>query len=134
LREAQRNEIPNERFVMHIYRVQDKDGRGPWRPGLSIKWVEDRPDHDNLKPYMMEWPEFNAHAEINNDEHCGCGCTTVEQLRRWFTETEYNRLRILGFKAVKMNADRILRSSEKQTVFTRKRALRKGATVISLYA
>ncbi len=119
---------------MHIYRVQDKDGRGPWKPGFSIKWVEDRTDHDNLKPYITEWPEFNIHAEIMPDEHCGCGCLTLEQLKRWFTETEYNRLRIMGYRAVKLKANRILRSSEKQCVFTRKRALRKGATEISLYA
>lgn len=28
-----------------IYRVQDADGRGPFKPGFSRKWVIDRDDH-----------------------------------------------------------------------------------------
>ena len=98
---------------MHIYRIQDKTGRGPFRPGFTIKWIEGREDMGNLEPWFTEWPEFNVQEEMNVDEHCGCGCMTLEQLRRWFTETEYNKLRTLGFRAVKMNVDRILRSSEK---------------------
>lgn len=119
---------------MHVFRVQGKDGRGPWKPGFSHKWVEDRRDMENLLPYFHEWPGFDIHAELRNDEHCGCGCLTLEQLRRWFTETEYNRLRILGYRAVRLSADRVLRKSDTQCVFTRKRALRKGATEIALYA
>lgn len=119
---------------MHIYRIQDDKGRGPFKPGFTIKWNEGREDMANLEPFYCEWPGFDPVAEKEPDEHVGCGCTSLEQLRRWFTETEYNRLRILGFKAVRLDVDRYLRSSEIQTVFARKRALRKGATVVALYA
>lgn len=37
-----------------IYRVQDAEGRGPWRPGFSKYWVCDRDDHDVLIPWMKE--------------------------------------------------------------------------------
>lgn len=123
-----------ERRVMHIYRVQDKQGRGPFRPGITDKWIEMRPDHENLVPFFEEWKGFDPCCEAKQNEHLGVGCMTLEQLRRWFTETEYNRLRILGYRAVKVRADRILRSSDKQCVFVRNRALRDGATEIALYA
>ena len=38
-----------------IYRVQDAQGRGPWKPGFSHRWVEDRPDHYNLPPWFVEF-------------------------------------------------------------------------------
>jgi hypothetical protein len=38
-----------------VYRIQDKKGRGPYRPGFSSQWVEDRDDHDNLFPWYQEF-------------------------------------------------------------------------------
>jgi hypothetical protein len=38
-----------------VYRVQDVEGRGPWRPGFSRLWVRDRDDHDNLRPWVEQF-------------------------------------------------------------------------------
>ena len=35
-----------------VYRVQDADGRGPFKPGFSHQWVEERADHENLLPWF----------------------------------------------------------------------------------
>lgn len=114
-----------------VYRVQDGDGRGPWRPGFSHKWVETRPDHDNLPSWLCEFGP--AHLKAFSWEHCGSGCRTIEQLCRWFTESEYKTLLKGGYQAVEMEASRILVESNIQCLFTRKNPLCDGAKIIKLY-
>lgn len=115
-----------------VYRVQDKSGRGPWKPGKSHRW-RDAQDK-SLLPWFLEWRGFNPKAESFPGEAIGCGCLEKEHLRMWFTEQEYMRLRILGYQAVAMKADRILKSSENQCVFARRQALRKRVNPFELYA
>lgn len=117
-----------------LYRVQDLEGRGPWRPGFSRLWVRDREDHDNLRP----WPEQFGLDIIPKGgwpfgRHFGCGCRTLEQLRRWFTAEEYATLQHYGYQAVQMDAQRILAESDIQLVFQRARPLRAGAEPVQLY-
>ncbi len=116
---------------MKIYRVQDKQGRGPWKPGFSPKWVRSEPDHE-LVPWYVDWLGFDPRREILPKECVGCGCATIYQLRRWFNHDEYQTLRILGYRSVEMEVDRILRQNEKQ-LFARRRALRKGVRSFELY-
>jgi len=114
-----------------IYRIQDKSGRGPWKPGFSHKWVEDRVDHDNLVSWMQEFGP--VHNKLLAGEHGGCGCQTIEQLQRWFTESEYKNLKKLGYRAVKMNVNRIIAESDIQLFFGRAKPLRRGITPFDLY-
>lgn len=118
---------------MEVYRIQDKNGRGPFRPGFTIKWNEGREDMVNLVPFYCEFPNFNPVIDVAHDEHCGCACATLDKLKRWFTKTEYGRLQALGYNAVKLKVDRVLHESDIQLIFVRKRALRKGVTEIRLY-
>ncbi len=118
---------------MIVYRIQDQDGRGPWKPGFSHFWVEDRDDHDALKPY---WQQL-GHVQLQGTHdgmHLGCGCKTIEQLRRWFNPTEYARLLRYGYQAVRIEADRILGESDIQVVFERAAPLRLSAEPFNLYA
>ena len=115
-----------------IYRVQDKDGRGPWKPGFSRFWVEDRDDHDNLVPWYVEFGDVHRRAIVGM--HMGCGCRSLEQLRRWFTATEYATLQLAGYQAVQMAADRILAESDIQCVFERAKPLHIGVDAVELYA
>ena len=118
---------------MIIYRIQDKNGRGPFQPGFSHQWVEERDDLTNLHPFFVEWPGYYPLSDMAYNEHAGVGCTSIPQLRRWFTEVEYNRLLSMGYEAVKLRVDRILKQSDKQCVFVRKKPLHRGAKVFSLY-
>jgi len=99
-----------------VYRVQDAEGRGPWKPGFSQYWVEDRADLDNLPPCFIDLG--TVHEKAFSWESVGCGCRTLEQLRRWFTESEYRTLIRYGYAAVCIRPSRILAESSIQCVFT----------------
>jgi len=119
--------------MIPVYRIQDDEGRGPWRPGFSVKWVERRPDHDNLKSWMEEFGTEYTFTRFAPDVHIGCACLTVEQLRRWFTASEYITLRGFGYRAVVMLADELLHSSDIQSVIVRSKPFTEGVQVIPLY-
>lgn len=114
-----------------IFRVQDKNGRGPWKPGFSHKWVEDRDDHDNLLPWYIEFGRVDQELLIG--ESSGSGCRTVDQLKRWFTESEYRKLKKLGYRAVKMSVNRVIAESDIQLFFGRAKALKKDVQTVCLY-
>jgi hypothetical protein len=114
-----------------IYRVQDVNGRGPWKPGFSHMWIERRPDHDNLMPFFQEFGRIDLKAI--KGMHVGCGCKTKEQLKRWFTQQEYERLLMHGYSAVQMEVGRILAQSDIQCVFERAKPLYKNVTKFNLY-
>lgn len=120
-------------MMTRIFRVQDSEGRGPWRPGLSHKWSEERPESEYaaLVPWMVEFKgKMKPHI---TGMRLGCGCLTHEQLRRWFTQGEYAKLLGYGYQSVSMIADRILAASDKQCVFQRARPLHEEVEVFSLY-
>lgn len=114
-----------------IYRIQDQDGRGPFKPGFSHKWVSERRDHENLRSWLEEFGP--VHNQLLVGEHCGCGCKSLDQLRRWFTKSEYKKLRKFGYRAVKLNPGRIIAESDTQCVFGRATPLHKGAENVRLY-
>lgn len=115
-----------------IYRIQDADGRGPWKPGFSRFWVEDRADHDLLIPWYREFGRVDGNAIVGMA--VGCGCRTPEQLRRWFIPTEYSRLVAYGYRAVQMDVGRILAESSIQCVFERAKRLNHDVQEFNLYA
>ncbi len=115
-----------------IYRIQDKNGRGPWKPGQSYKWVRRRPDA-SLQPWYVDWPKFQPMAEMTPGEVCGTGCQSLDQLRRWFNRDEYNTLRILGYRAVEITGARVLRANNRQVVFACPHGLNEGAKELDLY-
>jgi hypothetical protein len=120
---------------MKVFRVQDKHGRGPWKPGFSHTWVEDRDDHLNLPPWPVEFGGFeNVLRKSAKGMHLGCGCISVEQLKRWFTFSEYLKLISLGYSAVEVEADNILAQSDVQCVFNRRMPLNFGASPVNLYS
>ena len=119
--------------MIPVYRIQDPEGRGPFRPGFSHKWVETRPDHDLLKPYFDILDRKSLVDTIRGGYHVGCACLTVEQLRRWFTAGEYITLRGYGFQAVVMMADELLHTDDVQSVIARLKPFNEGAQAIPLY-
>lgn len=114
-----------------VFRVQDRDGRGPWKPGFSHKWVEDRDDHENLPPWYVDLgrPDMQAIAGMA----MGSACRTLDQLRRWFTESEYRTLRRYGYRAVQMEVGRIIAESNVQCFVERVKPFRTGWKPVDLY-
>lgn len=93
-----------------IFRIQDKNGRGPWKPGFSHSWVDIRKDHSNLLPWYEEFGRVDKKALFGMA--LGSGCRTIGQLKRWFTQSEYTKLKKYGYQAVKMKVGSILADSE----------------------
>lgn len=118
-----------------VYRVQRMDdGRGPYRPGWSSAWVEERGDLANLPPWQDEFGwGLLAVAESARLRVFGVGCRTLDQLRRWFTPGEFATLREHGYRAVRMEVDQVLAESEVQVVFCRRLPLRRNVQVVELY-
>lgn len=116
-----------------VFRVQDADGRGPWKPGFSHNWVVDRPDHENLLPSYQEFDLPQVKRSALYGAWLGTGCTTLKQLRRWFTFAEYLKLMRFGYQAVEMEVGRILAESNTQCVFERAKPLNADLNVILLY-
>lgn len=114
-----------------VYRVQDDSGRGPWRPGFSKYWCEDREDLDNLIPWTVELPTVLLKRTAGM--HMGCGCRTLEQLRRWFTPAEFKTLNQFGYASVQLEATRILGESDIQLVFERVLPLANCVVPVELY-
>jgi hypothetical protein len=115
-----------------IYRIQDKEGRGPFRPGFSKYWVSERPEVELalLKPPHVEFPDMVLRAGW----HFGCGCESLEKLRMWFLPCEYHTLLSYGYRCVSMEIDRIAAKSAYQCVFERDRPLRKNVKEVELYS
>ena len=114
-----------------VYRIQDAQGRGPWRPGFSQLWVRDRKDHENLVPWFVEFGP--VHENATDGEFIGCGCRTIKELKRWFTKKEYKTLLAFGYRAVEMKAKRALGASDIQCLFVRDVPLRINIEMVELY-
>lgn len=119
---------------MIVYRVQAPDGRGPFRPGLTVRWLKRAPE-----ALLLPWQEeFDVQATLRKadrrqPQHIGCGCRTQDQLRRWFSLPEYKALLSLGFQAVELDVHLVLAESRVQLVFQRSLPLEVGARPVALY-
>lgn len=116
-----------------VYRVQDRDGRGPWKPGFSQVWFTDRTDEEYAA--LAPWPLEIMHnlRAAGRGRHMGYACETLDQLRRWFTPTEYKTLLRHGYRAVKLEVDAVLARSDMQCAFARSKPLRIGGEEINLH-
>ena len=117
-----------------VYRVQDADGRGPWKPGFSQVWFEDRTDEEYaaLAPWPME--VLMEIRKAARGKSVGFACENLDQLRRWFTPSEYKTLLRYGYRAVKLEVDAVLARSETQCAFVRSKPLLIGGKKINLHS
>lgn len=122
-----------------IYRVQDHDGRGPYKPGMPVKWADKDTGHykgkvTNLPPFMDEFPgileELNTIYRKDGGAF-GCGFRSMKQMNKWFSKAEQQRLKTLGYHITKIIPKKIVRSSEKQTVFWHDKPLADIAEILT---
>lgn len=114
-----------------ILRIQDREGRGPYRPGLSQKWT-DSWRTSQLPPIYQEVPAFaalvnNAHSE---GLHIGCAVRGKDALFEWFSPMEILRLREMGFGIVDATGCEILMETQHQLVIGSKAPLHKLPPVL----
>lgn len=113
-----------------VYRIQDKKGRGPWKPGFSHLWSVEKDDLDNLPPITMFLPSVPA---LCKSMRHGCGCVSVDDLRLWFTQEEYYNLLKLGHQSFSMSVDEIVFRTPNQCLFSSKRPLHEIGEPFDLY-
>lgn len=104
-----------------VLRVQDRFGRGPYRPGMSQRWR----DYDNGADCPPWWEEIGedmaaAHAALPQGLHIGCAFLFRSQLDDWFNVKEQRALDRLGYRLVAIKADRILYSTPTQVLVASK--------------
>jgi hypothetical protein len=109
--------------MTQIYRVQDSEGRGPYRPGKSYRWTDE--DHYRNPPFYVEfgWTVGSIAKRWHAGEVGGCGFRSIEALKHWFSDSERSKLDALGYSIVSMKADRIIAESRNQLVFARRTPL-----------
>lgn len=117
---------------VRVFRVQDANGRGPFRPGFSREWCD-----DDFAPGMLPLPTWME--EFGRDlidrlgrpgEHFGSAVRTIGQISRWFSATEQNRLEKHAFNVVSLHVTRVLAESANQLVFARGMPLARGALIV----
>lgn len=111
-----------------IYRIQDNEGRGPYKPVVTLQWLDaDRDDtyENDHPPFFYEFG-LGVLALIPNGFYAGCGFSTLDKLYAWFSTTELERLFKMGYCIVSMEVDQVIRESSKQLLFARSIPLTKN--------
>lgn len=113
---------------VQVVRVQDAEGRGPWRAGFSQRWIDDDAPVGRLTETVMDLVPVERLRALPPDLAYGCGCRTVAGLVAWFTPKERATLARFGFHIVAMQVDVVLAESPWQIVFGRRLPLAVGAS------
>jgi hypothetical protein len=106
-----------------ILRVQDADGRGPWKPGVFMKWTDtERPGDTLFPPIFAEIEDF--HLEIarwhRRGYHIGCAVDGIEALKKWFNHREITTLRSMGYHVYDFSkADKVFTTPTQVAVASR---------------
>lgn len=109
-----------------IYRVQDREGRGPWRPGFSGSWSVG----DLAQALPTAWEEVPdlaariAAAKARGLAHVGCAVRGAAGLREWFSRADLVRLRDLGFAVVCSDGCEVLAETRHQVVIVSRAEMR----------
>lgn len=109
------------------YRVQDREGRGPFKPGMSDRWRD--PEGRDFPPVHVEFG-LGWRDEIPAGWHAGCAFRDLAQTAAWFSPWECDRLDTLGYRLVALSGCRALRESAHQLIIVRPRPLRAGGVVV----
>jgi hypothetical protein len=109
-----------------LYRIQDREGRGPFKPGFTMTWISDRDSERYRMGSIFEelgLPPGDLHRLIPFGVHAGCACVSEEQLRRWFTREEMRRLKRAGYGVCEFEPDIIIAETATQVLFGMKSPL-----------
>ena len=113
---------------IRVYRVQAFDGRGPWRPGFSQRWIDGDAPADRLTETAMDLLPIEVWPSLPADMVHGSACRTLDGLMRWFTPKERAALAALGFHPVQLTVDVVHAESPWQLLVGRKQPFAIGAT------
>jgi hypothetical protein len=115
-----------------VYRIQDHEGRGQFKPGFSAIWSDEFfvPGVEAMPTWIEEFGHDLVERLGFPGEHYGSAVRTLPEINKWFSANEQERLRRMGYNIVSMTVDRILAESKNQLVFARKKPLYKHVVII----
>jgi len=93
-----------------LLRIQDENGRGPWKPGFSHNWVDDSRRFD-LPPLQEDFGlDFKpiVEAAFQRGLHIGTAVRGPERFNQWFTPSERLKLAMFGYRIVDASSCEIL--------------------------
>ena len=102
-----------------LYRIQDAEGRGPWRPGFSAKWIDPEKDDSLCPPMMDDFPDWQQRlhkSALKGLHNFGCCVRGVHGLHKWFAPAELDRLRGFGFHLVDASSLTVIAESKSQII------------------
>ena len=75
-----------------VFRIQDRDGRGPFKPGFTAKWadMDFYPGMESLPTWIEEFG-LEIIYQIPKGFHFGSAVRTMDEIGRWFSPTERKR-------------------------------------------
>jgi len=116
-----------------VFRIQDSEGRGPYRPGFSNCWTD--PNGPDTPPWWVELgkPLEEALKGMSDPSmHYGCGFDSLAQMHSWFTARELRTLNRLDFRLIKFEPSLIVAHTPRQVVFGHRAPLATVSPRISL--
>ncbi len=112
--------------MSRVFRVQDREGRGPFRPGFSRLWLdEDIGERAELPSWIEEFGPA-AFGAAPDGAHGFSAVRTLDKLRAWFSASETERLVRFGFVVVEVPDAHVICESEHQVLCWRDRPLADG--------
>lgn len=123
---------------MTIFRYQDDEGRGPFRPGMTERWLVDHESKpvglinergiDRVRHHVAAFSAMHPGVDF----HYGFGCASLNGLFRWFTSEERQKIAALGYHLVAMIADRAVCGNRSEILFARRRPLNQRAVILTI--
>lgn len=110
---------------MIVFRVQDSQGRGPFKPGVPAKWADPEfaPGMKALPTFMEEFG-FDVFDRLGRPgEHFGSAVRRARSISDWFSKSEQIKLHDLGYRLTGLRNARVLAESQNQIVFARSKPL-----------
>lgn len=116
---------------MTLLRVQDRQGRGPYRPGFSSRWVDSfrTVQHPPIYEERPDWLDL-CRAAQSSGAHVGCAVDGMDALLSWFSPMELVRLYDLGFRIVDASTCKVLIRTPTQVVISSRQPLNKLPSAI----
>ena len=108
-----------------VYRIENKEGEGPYWEFGSYKWrSRDHNGDDHPSPYEEDddfIKRFNFYKREHSSSGIKFGCPNLKELRKWFNKRERRNLKDFGFFIYKFKVkSRLVGFTKKQCVFLTK--------------
>lgn len=107
-----------------ILRYQDRQGRGPFCPGVPALWA-DASGH-STPDVFEDFPDIvDILIQVRAKRFSvGCACEGMDGINAYFTAAEQNRLADLGYRLHRVPTSAVILRSPSQVVFVHRRPLR----------